>query len=143
MIRVRVESDSPLVRAGLESLLRADPEIDLVHSGEDPDVVVSDAARGMLARELSPAELAGAVKTAASGLVVTAQAAAADGVLTGREVEVLRLLASGVANKNIAWQLGISEHTAKFHVASVLAKLQAASRAEAVAIGIRRGLIPI
>jgi two-component system, NarL family, response regulator YdfI len=50
-------------------------------------------------------------------------------------------MAEGEANKTIAWKLGISEHTAKFHVASILGKLNAASRAEAVAIGIRRGLI--
>jgi two-component system, NarL family, response regulator YdfI len=63
--------------------------------------------------------------------------------LTPREVEVLRLLADGLVNKEIADRLGISEHTAKFHVASILGKLQASSRTEAVAQGMRRGLIPI
>ena len=62
-------------------------------------------------------------------------------VLTPRELEVLRMLAEGEANKTIAWKLGISEHTAKFHVASILTKLDAGSRAEAVAIGIRKGMI--
>ena len=62
-------------------------------------------------------------------------------VLTPRELEVLRIMAEGEANKAIAWRLGISEHTAKFHVASILTKLNAASRAEAVAIGMRKGLI--
>jgi DNA-binding NarL/FixJ family response regulator len=61
--------------------------------------------------------------------------------LTPREREVLRLLASGLANKEIAAKLKISEHTAKFHVASILGKLGAASRAEAVSIGMRNGLI--
>jgi NarL family two-component system response regulator YdfI len=61
--------------------------------------------------------------------------------LTRREREVLRLLASGLGNKEIAAKLKISEHTAKFHVASILGKLGAASRAEAVSIGMRNGLI--
>jgi NarL family two-component system response regulator YdfI len=61
--------------------------------------------------------------------------------LTPRELEVLQFLAAGESNKRIAWKLGISDHTAKFHVASILAKLTAGSRAEAVAIGIRRGFI--
>ena len=63
--------------------------------------------------------------------------------LTARETEVLRMLADGLGNKEIAELLGISEHTAKFHVASILGKLNASSRTEAVRLGIRRGLIPI
>jgi DNA-binding NarL/FixJ family response regulator len=63
--------------------------------------------------------------------------------LTPRELQVLRLIAEGMPNKEIADQLSISEHTVKFHVASVLGKLQAASRTEAVTQGIRRGLVPI
>jgi DNA-binding NarL/FixJ family response regulator len=53
------------------------------------------------------------------------------------------MLADGVANKNIAWQLKISEHTVKFHVAQILAKLNAGTRTEAVTIGIRKGLIMV
>jgi DNA-binding NarL/FixJ family response regulator len=63
--------------------------------------------------------------------------------LTARETVVLRLMALGHGNKEIAAQLKISEHTAKFHVSSVLAKLGAASRTEAVTIGIMRGLVAI
>jgi DNA-binding NarL/FixJ family response regulator len=63
--------------------------------------------------------------------------------LTRRETQVLRMMAQGLANKEIAEQLGISDHTVKFHVASILGKLQAASRTEAVTMGIRTGLIPI
>ena len=63
--------------------------------------------------------------------------------LTPREIEVLRLMGDGLVNKEIADRLGISEHTAKFHVASILGKLQASSRTDAVAQGMRRGLIPI
>lgn len=63
--------------------------------------------------------------------------------LTAKETVVLRLMASGLGNKEIASRLDISEHTVKFHVSSVLAKLGAASRTEAVTIGIVRGLVPI
>lgn len=63
--------------------------------------------------------------------------------LTGREIEVLRLVANGRSNKQIASLLQISEHTAKFHVSSVLAKLGAISRTEAVSLGIIRGLVAI
>ena len=67
--------------------------------------------------------------------------ATADASLTPREIEVLRMLAEGLANKNIAWKLGISEHTVKFHITSIFTKLNVSSRAEAVATGMRRGLI--
>ena len=63
--------------------------------------------------------------------------------LTGRETEVLRMIAEGLANKEIAWRLGISEHTVKFHVSALLGKLGAGSRAEAVGEGIRQGAIMI
>ncbi len=63
--------------------------------------------------------------------------------LTRREIEVLGLLAEGLANKEIAARLSFSTHTAKFHVESVLRKLDAANRAEAVKEGIRRGLIVV
>ena len=61
--------------------------------------------------------------------------------LTARETEVLQLLAQGLANKQIAVLLSISEHTVKFHVSSIYAKLGAANRTEAVRLGARQGLI--
>jgi NarL family two-component system response regulator YdfI len=61
--------------------------------------------------------------------------------LTARETEVLQHLAQGLANKQIAALLSISEHTVKFHVSSIYSKLGAANRTEAVRIGARRGLI--
>ena len=61
--------------------------------------------------------------------------------LSPRESEILNLLADGLANKEIAWRLKISEHTVKFHITSIFNKLGASTRAEAVAIGARRGLI--
>ena len=63
--------------------------------------------------------------------------------LTPREGEVLRLLADGLGNKDIAVKLGISEHTIKFHIHSLLGKLGAASRTEAVTRGLRSGLIEL
>lgn len=113
--------------------------------------------RAVLPRDASAAEILAAVEAAASGLAVVdprdlegllsgapAAAVAAEApVLTPRELEVLRMMAEGAANKAIAWKLHISEHTAKFHVASILSKLNASTRAEAVAIGIRKGLILI
>jgi len=63
--------------------------------------------------------------------------------LTPREMEVLSLMADGLANKEIGVRLGISAHTAKFHVESLLRKLEAANRAEAVREGIGRGLIGV
>lgn len=65
------------------------------------------------------------------------------GQLTAREKQVLNLVASGMPNKTIANALGISEHTVKFHVGSILGKLGAESRTEAVTIATRRGLVAI
>jgi DNA-binding NarL/FixJ family response regulator len=64
-------------------------------------------------------------------------------VLTERELEVLRLLAQGMPNKEIAAQLVISERTAKFHVSSIMGKLGAANRTEAVALAAQHGLITL
>jgi NarL family two-component system response regulator YdfI len=113
--------------------------------------------RAVLPRDASAGEILAAVEAAASGLAVVdprdlegllsgapAAAVAVEApVLTPREIEVLRMMAEGAANKAIAFRLHISEHTAKFHVASILSKLNASTRAEAVAIGIRKGLILI
>jgi two-component system, NarL family, response regulator YdfI len=61
--------------------------------------------------------------------------------LTSREQQILTMMAEGLGNKEIAWQLQISEHTVKFHVSSILRKLGATSRTEAVTLGLRRGLL--
>jgi DNA-binding NarL/FixJ family response regulator len=116
-------------------------------------------ARGVLPRDATPDEIIAALEAAAVGLVTLPAELAVDVAsasravssprpagaptqpLTRREIEVLGMLAEGLANKNIAVRLGISEHTVKTHVASILTKLDAFSRAEAVAIGARQGLI--
>ena len=76
-------------------------------------------------------------------VIASTNAAQSDGdaILTARELEVLALLAEGASNKVIARRLGISVHTAKFHVASLCGKLGASSRTEAVTLAARRGLI--
>ncbi len=111
-----------------------------------PRIVVR--ARDPLLRSLILERLAGLGDLAEEG--EGADAGAADVLvavsgdepfLTPRETEVLALLAEGFANKEIAARLSFSTHTAKFHVESVLRKLDAANRAEAVKEGIRRGLI--
>ncbi len=114
--------------------------------------------RAILPREATADEIIGAMEAVASGLVAVhpdhvdalaveprrrGPAGAPDEALTARETEVLRMMAEGLANKVIAARLGISGHTAKFHVASIIGKLGAASRTEAVTIGIRRGVILI
>jgi two-component system, NarL family, response regulator YdfI len=110
--------------------------------------------RGMLAPEASAEEIVAAVTSAAAGLVTlqplgleilsqTSRPSSEilDDPLTPRELEVLAMLAEGLSNKLLAYRLGISEHTVKFHVTSILTKLQAGSRTDAVMQGIRRGLI--
>jgi DNA-binding NarL/FixJ family response regulator len=113
--------------------------------------------RAILPREAEMDEILAAVQAAHSGLVlldpeVTLSLAArirpprdsADEIaenLTPREVEVLGMLAEGLGNREIASRLGISDHTVKFHISSILDKLNASSRTEAVTLGIRLGLI--
>lgn len=112
------------------------------------------AGLGVLPRHAGAAEIGAAIQAASLGLIVTHQEFAdrdagaspvrstLDGaVLTPREIEVLRMLAAGLPNKAIANRLGVSAHTVKFHVGSIMSKLRASSRTEAVTEGIRRGLI--
>jgi DNA-binding NarL/FixJ family response regulator len=114
--------------------------------------------RGVLPLDADRAEILAAIEAAAAGLVTlpvdevaallprreTSDGrpfAGTDRALSPRELEVLQMMAEGIANKTIAARLSISEHTVKFHVASILEKLGAESRTEAVTRGLRRGLI--
>jgi DNA-binding NarL/FixJ family response regulator len=84
-----------------------------------------------------------AVPAESSSMIVPAAAESMVETLTPREMETLEMLAEGLSNKQIAARLGISEHTAKFHVNSILGKLAAATRTEAVMRGIRTGLLKV
>jgi two-component system, NarL family, response regulator YdfI len=112
--------------------------------------------RAVLREDASAEELGAAIGAAKAGLVAlhpdalhgAAAARAAERrdqtpSLTPRELEILEMLAEGISNRMIAARLGISSQTVKFHVASILAKLGAASRTEAVTFGVRQGLIAL
>jgi two-component system, NarL family, nitrate/nitrite response regulator NarL len=141
------------------SIAEAFPQSALVMIGADPATDgpgLSGAPVAYLPSDVDAAALTAAVRAAASGLIVLDPTiAGATGVhthartsegaetLTAREREVLLLVAEGLPNKAIARELGISEHTAKFHVGSLLGKLGAASRTEAVTLATRRGILPV
>lgn len=127
-------------------LLVADPQpattIEALRSG----------VRAVLSRDASPNRIIAAIEAVAAGLLAiepedlepwlgNPKPLELSEPLTSRETEVLGMIAGGLANKVIAHRLGISEHTVKFHVTSIMSKLHAASRTEAVTLGIRRGLI--
>lgn len=106
---------------------------------------------GILPTEASAEELEAAIHALSQGLVVgpaglifETEAEPTDhGPLTDREAEVLGLLSKGMANKQIAVALGISEHTVKFHVSSIYSKLNVTNRTEAVREGLRGGWIAL
>lgn len=114
--------------------------------------LLAAGARGVLDRGVEAAALVRAVEAVAAGLVVldpdvaealvrVASPTADAPSLTAREREVLELLAQGLANKAIAERLGVTDHTAKFHVNAILAKLGASSRTDAVVRAARAGLL--
>ena len=129
---------------------------------EDPGAAARLAAAGppawaLLGPGAGRAQLAAAVRAVHRGLVVlgpplapgwfpsrqTAGTAGETPRLTPREREVLALLAQGLGNKQIAWELSVSEHTVKYHVSALYAKLGAGSRTEALRLGIERGLLSL
>lgn len=203
-IRVVVAATSAVRRAGLESIIRTQPDFQLAASTgaiarlasyaghSEADVVLADSdsipdltelpaaivmlreiadartiarllkagVRSILPRESDAEDIVSAIYAAYSGHVLLSAEAAeklaavygdhepepGDTLIeeiTSREAEVLRMLAEGLVNKDIASRLGISDHTVKFHISSILEKLGASTRTEAVTLGIRRGLIPI
>ncbi len=120
--------------------------------------VLAAGARGVLPRDADRRRLGTAVMAAGRGsyvidegfaaVLLPARAASAEAApeaptesLTARELEVLQLLAQGLPNKTIAQRLGISDHTAKFHVNAILAKLGVQSRTEAVVKAARLGMV--
>jgi DNA-binding NarL/FixJ family response regulator len=123
-IRAFVAVRDPVIRRTLATALKSNRDIVLVPLPEEADVVVDEAA----------------VRAGASPDIGTRNG---DRALTRRELSVLRLVAHGLGNKEIASELGISSHTVKYHLASLLAKLGVHSRTEAVTIGLRKGLVPL
>jgi DNA-binding NarL/FixJ family response regulator len=144
--------------AALDDLRDRYPESPLLLIGGAPtldDPTLFETPGGYLPADIDGPALAAAVRAVAQGLTVigpgllnpseqsVSTSTTESDPLTPREREVLALIANGLPNKAIARELGISEHTAKFHVGSVLGKLGAASRAEAVTLATRRGLLSV
>jgi DNA-binding NarL/FixJ family response regulator len=142
--------------------LRIEQTTALLLMHNDPDMVMDMAkipvrAWGMLDPESSQEELIASLHALHEGLsvsdtrwlnqLINSQSVNKESggelveLLTGREIEILQLLAQGLANKQIAARLGISAHTVKFHISSIYGKLGATSRTEAVRLGLQKGLI--
>ena len=148
------QTESTVQRDWLFEILDLIPMVVLC-SEPDPGIsnrILHSRAGGMILQtDISSEPMVQAIKSVASGLLVfdsalMTQPSEEDSqteALTPREGEVLRLLADGSGNREIAARLKISEHTIKFHIRSILGKLGAASRTEAVARGLRSGLIDL
>jgi DNA-binding NarL/FixJ family response regulator len=158
LVAVEAHHDEPpddlialAARNGAPAIIVLAPDLQSSWTGD----ALRAGIRAVLPGDLGPREILAAVEAAAAGLAVLHPQdipalvaerplpAVQTQALTPRESQVLVMLAEGHGNKTIAWKLGISEHTAKFHVASILSKLNAGTRTEAVTLGIRRGLILI
>ncbi|BAY82363.1 LuxR family two component transcriptional regulator [Calothrix parasitica NIES-267] len=133
----------------------------LLNELEDIDfgAILNAGVKGILPQTSTESEIIAAVEAVASGLVVLhpevidnlqlqkttnlQQQAGINSIqtLTPREIEILQMLTPGLSNKAIAKQLNISDHTVKFHVSSIFQKLNVSTRTEAVAVGVRLGLI--
>jgi DNA-binding NarL/FixJ family response regulator len=137
---------------GLAEAAVAVPVVALAGDEQQAGAALRAGARGVIGRGASPQAIAAALHAAVQGLSVVDPVVGgallrppgpAVGMepLTPREREVLGLLAEGLGNKQIAARLGISDHTAKFHVNAILGKLGAESRAEAIVLAARAGLV--
>ena len=110
-----------------------------------------DEAGVEIAAEFDTLAAARASDVTADGLLLAGRTRAAseedegwiEQPLTAREIELLQLLSEGLSNKSIADRLGISDQTVKFHVASIMSKLGASNRTDAVRLALRRGLISV
>lgn len=137
-IRVLIVGESPLVRAGLEAALSDSDRFEVVGTS-------NLAGSAALFESRAPAAIlmeSAAFNSWAPGNWASETSEKLPSVsLTPREIEVLHLLADGASNKIIAHRLGISDHTVKFHVTSILSKMNAGTRTEAVTLGVRMGLV--
>ena len=130
MTRIAIVAPSEKLRASLAAALRTNPDFELVGVGATSSEIPPSADVVLIAR------VAGGSRVAAIGNERSKEA-----VLSNREREILALLADGLVNKQIAARLGISTNTAKTHLELLFEKLGVATRAEAVATGVRRGLL--
>ena len=152
----------PAARKAMDWASEGGPVVLLVRNpaAEAVAEALRTGVKAVLSSGRSGPEIGAAIEAAAAGLVVLdptgletlwrAPSMVSNGgfeplaeALTPRELQVLQLLAAGLGNREIASRLEISEHTVKFHVAAIMGKLGAASRTEAVTVGIRHGLIMI
>ena len=161
---VLLDLDPPaddVMSIGLESLGEPLSATLVILTDDFEKFLASDAlrsgVRAILPRDAKPEEIYAAIQASVAGLVVIhpdaldsllpadaekqSELDPSDHILTPREIEVLRMIAEGLGNKEIASKLAISDHTVKFHISSIFAKLGASNRAEAVTLGIRLGLI--
>ena len=152
-VDVIITSTSFASLSGLEPALPSSAGV-LLLSDDQADVREmkrSSRVWGILPTDSSAEELTAAIHALSQGLIVGAPQLLFEseiepverGPLTERELEVLGLLAQGLANKQIAAELGISEHTVKFHVSSIYTKLDVTNRTEAVRAGLRGGWIAL
>lgn len=161
-LRIVVVASTPLLAQGVRAALveqglgwdvrtgsAGDPaDAWVLCSAEELQLRGPGGASGQLAADAEPVRLRAALAAVLQGLSVReapwAMAALPGGdhePLTPRELEVFELLGKGLSNRDIGGVLGISAHTAKYHVGQILAKVGAATRAEAVSEGLRCGLI--
>jgi two-component system nitrate/nitrite response regulator NarL len=130
--RIAIVSPSARLRASLAAALRASPAFEVVAVAAS-DSNLPRSADVILVADAPEDSLPPAQPTRSDAVIGT--------VLTNREREILALLADGLANKQIAARLGISKNTVKTHLELLFDKLSVSSRAEAVATGVRRGLL--
>jgi two-component system nitrate/nitrite response regulator NarL len=157
MLRIVVVSPSPLLAEGVSAALqvvdiwdvrvgRAEDDADAwVLLGDEIVVRGAHGSSAQLAADASAARLRAALGAVLEGLSVRETPWFTDAPdhepLTPRELQVFELLGKGLSNRDIAGVLGISTHTAKYHVGQILAKVGASTRAEAVSEGLRFGWI--
>lgn len=143
------DADAILVDLAAGELLPMLPRPVLLLTDE-PRLLAEPSSAGVLPRDATMGQVMAALSAVAQGLRVRSQAVPSDlladaegPALTPRELEVLALVGHGQSNKGIARRLGISAHTVKYHLEAVFAKLGARTRAEAVSLGLRRGLVRV
>src|SRR2546421_277118 len=136
MTSILIFATSAVTRMGLESLIRGSDSLTLESSASTIDGLAQALER--LTPDVIVADMPARLDQAVPAYARSQDERFED--LTPREMEVLEMLAEALANKMIARRLGISEHTVKFHIASIFGKLGASTRTEAVTIGIRQGL---